>query len=260
MKHNIEIVLTIALSDLKQRYHNSRLGFLWSFLKPLLQFVVYYSVFSIFLNIDNGPYYPQRLFLGVLVWSLFTEATTTGLTSYLSKKSIVTKIKVNMLIPPISAYFSCLMNFLLNFTIFLLIYHISIPNSQHIFHFENLFVVFLSFFSISVVIIALNIVLATIDTILRDVQNIWEIVVLYGVFLTPIIYTIPIPERWLPLYYFCNPIAFVLTNLHYAYFKTSPLLWAIPRFVALHLASLFVLSVLAVFTSRKLHERVADLL
>ena len=75
MEHNKEVLVTIAKMDLKLKYQNSKLGFLWSFLKPLLQFCAYYTVFQVILHVNDSPDYPLRLLLGGLLWSFFVEAT-----------------------------------------------------------------------------------------------------------------------------------------------------------------------------------------
>lgn len=111
MFKNKEILFVISQMDLKTRYQNSKIGFLWSFLKPLLQFFAYYTVFKVFLKIDVSEDYPLRLFLGVLLWNFFVEATGNGLNSYIGKKSIVTKIKIDKEILPVASYLTALMNF-----------------------------------------------------------------------------------------------------------------------------------------------------
>ena len=156
MIHNKEVLFTISQMDLKTRYQNSKIGFLWSFLKPLLQFFAYYTVFRIFLKIDVSEDYPLRLFLGVLLWNFFVEATGNGLNSYIGKKSIVTKIKINKEILPVASYLTAFMNFLLTMIIFIIMFVIQkkiIINS--VFSFLN-FVFFLLLYS--VLIISINII------------------------------------------------------------------------------------------------------
>ena len=122
--HSKEVLLTISQMDLKTRYQNSKIGFLWSFLKPLLQFFAYYTVFRVFLKIDVSEDYPLRLFLGVLLWNFFVEATGNGLNSYIGKKSIVTKIKIEKEILPMASYLTALMNFLLTMIIFIIMFFV----------------------------------------------------------------------------------------------------------------------------------------
>ncbi len=252
-----EILFTISQMDLKTRYQNSKIGFLWSFLKPLLQFFAYYTVFRVFLKIDVSEDYPLRLFLGVLLWNFFVEATGNGLNSYIGKKSIVTKIKIQKEILPMSAYLTAFMNFLLTMVIFIIMF--VIQKKVIITSFFSLlnFIFFLMLYSIF--IISINIILSTVNVLFRDLQNIWDIVLTYGVFLTPIIYTIAIPKAYLKIYYFLNPLAYPIEEMKASFFGVSGV-WRAPE----HLLS-FILSVsfwvlIAIIVRKRLGLKVADYL
>ena len=257
MIHNKEVLFTISQMDLKTRYQNSKIGFLWSFLKPLLQFFAYYTVFRIFLKIDVSEDYPLRLFLGVLLWNFFVEATGNGLNSYIGKKSIVTKIKINKEILPVASYLTAFMNFLLTMIIFIIMFVIQkkiIINS--FFSFLN-FVFFLLLYS--VLIISINIILATVNVLFRDLQNIWDIILTYGVFLTPIIYTIAIPKEYLKIYYFLNPLAYPIEEMKASFFGISGTWQSLEHFISFIL-SVILWILIAMVIRKKLGLKVADYL
>jgi ABC-2 type transporter len=257
MIHNKEVLFTISQMDLKTRYQNSKIGFLWSFLKPLLQFFAYYTVFRIFLKIDVSEDYPLRLFLGVLLWNFFVEATGNGLNSYIGKKSIVTKIKINKEILPVASYLTAFMNFLLTMIIFIIMFVIQkkiIINS--VFSFLN-FVFFLLLYS--VLIISINIILATVNVLFRDLQNIWDIILTYGVFLTPIIYTIAIPKEYLKIYYFLNPLAYPIEEMKASFFGISGTWQSLEHFISFIL-SVILWILIAMVIRKKLGLKVADYL
>ena len=257
MIHNKEVLFTISQMDLKTRYQNSKIGFLWSFLKPLLQFFAYYTVFRIFLKIDVSEDYPLRLFLGVLLWNFFVEATGNGLNSYIGKKSIVTKIKINKEILPVASYLTAFMNFLLTMIIFIIMFVIQkkiIINS--VFSFLN-FVFFLLLYS--VLIISINIILATVNVLFRDLQNIWDIILTYGVFLTPIIYTIAIPKEYLKIYYFLNPLAYPIEEMKASFFGISGTWQSLEHFISFILSVIFWV-LIALIVRKRLGLKVADYL
>ena len=259
-KHNIELVYTLGTMDLKQKYQNSKLGMLWSFFKPLLQFAVYYLVFGVTLKIDESPDYPLRLFFGIIVWTLFTDGTGMGLSSYLGKKTLVTKVKVNMLLIPISAFYTAALNFAINFGIFLILYHILVPLPFSIYNISNLLCFFTGFILYGVSIVSINIVLATLNALFRDIQSIWELLMMYGVFLMPIIYPIQINEAYMPAYYFFNPVAFPLINLRNIFFNTGAFLWSNPVYAMAYISGIILWIVLAWLVNAKLKHKVADYL
>ena len=258
-KYNFDIIFTLATMDLKLKYQNSKIGFLWSFLKPLLQFIAYYTVFQIILNVSDSPDYPLKLFLGILIWTLFTESTSNGMMSYIGKKTIVTKINIRKIILPISAFITSALNFMLNMIIFLLLYHIITPRFWSIYTLPNFFIFIISLIIFSIVLASINIILATLNALFRDIQSIWEIVLMYGVFLSPIIYTLPIPKKFLGLYYFLNPIAFPLENIRSIFFNTEGL-WKNINYTLCYLLGSITYITIAYIVNKKMHSKVADFL
>ncbi|MBA3410336.1 MAG: ABC transporter permease, partial [Geodermatophilaceae bacterium] len=65
----------LVRKELRVRYQGSVLGLLWSYLKPAVQFVVFYFAIGIFLglsrNIDDFAVY---LFSGIVAINYFSEA------------------------------------------------------------------------------------------------------------------------------------------------------------------------------------------
>lgn len=221
----LERLLVLSFMDLKLKYQNGVLGFFWSFLKPLIQFVAYYVVFGLTLKLGKTEYYPLQLFLGILTWAWFSEATNLGISSFINKKPIITQIATNKLYPPLSAFLTPTMSYLLNFTIFFVAYLFFVQtrlfDQTGYSFFEGLFVFFQSLFTIAFIIVSLSILLAYINAKYRDMQAIWELVVMYGIFLTPIFYTLPIPPEYQALYFTFNPLALPFLLLKSVFFPVS---------------------------------------
>lgn len=259
MEHNKEVLVTIAKMDLKLKYQNSKLGFLWSFLKPLLQFCAYYTVFQVILHVNDSPDYPLRLFLGVLLWSFFVEATGNGMNAYIGKKAIVTKVRVKKELLPIAAYLTAFMNFCFTMIIFLVVYIIFAVDNTIVLASGSIirFIMFLILYSIFIV--SINTILSTVNVLFRDLQSIWDIVLMYGVFLTPIIYPLEIPEKYLKLYYFINPLAFPIEEIKMAFFGDAGNWEKIEYFIPFLLA-IIMWAVIALFIDKKMGSKVADYL
>lgn len=258
IKHDVEVVYTLATMDLKLKYQNSKLGYLWSFFRPLLQFVTYYIVFGVILHYSDSADYPLRLFFGVLLWSFFTEATGLGLGSYLGKKSIITKIRTKKELLPISAYFTAAITYMLNLGIFLIAYHLATPDFYRMYSFKNLLIFLFFFLTLSAFILSINIILANVNALFRDIQSIWEIILTYGCFLTPIMYTLPIPENYLPLYYFIDPLAIPLECMRTIFFDTEQYLWKMPEYLFSYLGAVAFWIIVARLVDQKLKGKVAD--
>src|SRR6056297_3915261 len=107
-KKDWSIIKELTLADFKDRYSSSFFGVFWSFLKPLFFFLILYLVFSNFreAQVEN---YPLFLLLGIILWGFFSESTKEGMSSILSKKSIITRINIKK---EIIVFSSCLKNFM----------------------------------------------------------------------------------------------------------------------------------------------------
>lgn len=261
VKGNKEKLIIMSAMDLKLRYQNSLIGFLWSFLKPMMQFGVYYTVFALILNLGSGYEYALQLFFGVIIWTFFAESTSIGLNSFVSKAPIISKIRVDKLVPPVSAFITALLSFCINFIIFYMFYLFIYTDALSQVSLSNYSLFMASLIQISILIISLNIILSFSYVFFRDIQQIWEIVLMYGVFLTPILYKIPIPEDYQVLYYTVNPLAFPLENMKVALFSdySTVLIYNLNIWVA-HTFFLLILIYFSYLVKRKFENNIVDYL
>ena len=72
-----ELLVNLIRKELKVKYKNSVLGFVWSLLNPVLYLVVFYVVFQLILR-HGIPYFPIFLLSGLLVWNLFSAGARPG--------------------------------------------------------------------------------------------------------------------------------------------------------------------------------------
>ena len=64
------MISSLVKRDLRGRYKGSVLGFLWTFLNPLLQLIVYTFVFSVIMRAGIEDYY-LFLFVALVPWTFF---------------------------------------------------------------------------------------------------------------------------------------------------------------------------------------------
>ena len=110
------MVFSLVRKDLRGRYKGSFLGFMWTFINPLLQLCVYTLVFSFILKSDIDKYY-LFLFVALIPWIFFSAALTGGSTSVLSQKDMVKKIYFPREVLPIAYVTSCFVNMLYCFIV-----------------------------------------------------------------------------------------------------------------------------------------------
>jgi len=251
----------MALMDVKLRYQNSVLGFLWSFLRPMLQFFVYYTVFGVIFSMSSTPNFALKLFFGVLVWSWFSEGTSLGLQAFISKKSIITKIKTNRLLPPAAGLMTATINFFLNLCVFFSMYFLFGLESPVEDGLTNRVWMFIfAFLNIFILIGSVNIILANLNVFFRDMQMLWELALTYGIFLTPVIYVIPIPECYQPLYYGTVLLSLPFEIMKASVFGGSVIVYDRPEIWGYYGGAMLLLVGMAYYCHVRFSKNVADYL
>jgi lipopolysaccharide transport system permease protein len=202
------LILNFAISDLKIRYKNSVLGFIWTFLEPLFILGVLYLVFSnIFKNdMEN---YPLYLLLGLIMWNMFSRGTTLGQNSILSKTGIMTQIYFPRDIAPISSTLTSLLMFsfeIIVFGIFMIAFQFT-PGINILFFPLIILVEF-------ILILGITFPLSVLNVKFRDVQFIWNVVLQAGFFLTPIFYKLTFLPTWMQEILRFSPLVQILTISH----------------------------------------------
>ena len=109
-----EMIASLVRKDLKGRYKGSVLGFLWTFINPLLQLLVYTMVFSVILK-SGIPNYYLHLFVALVPWIFFASSLTTGAKLVLDQKNMIKKIYFPREVLPIAYTVSSFCNMLFSF-------------------------------------------------------------------------------------------------------------------------------------------------
>jgi len=113
-----EMLGLLVRRDLKARYKDSTLGFLWSLVRPLTQLVIYYVVIGRFLGAARGtPDFAIYVFTGLTAYTLFSEIVAGGTSSIVGNSGLIKKIYLPREIFPLASVGSALFNFLIQFGI-----------------------------------------------------------------------------------------------------------------------------------------------
>lgn len=203
-RYHLRILWQLIKGEFKLRYQNSYLGYVWTLIKPLLLFGVIYLVFSVFLQ-SPVQHYPIYLLLGVIIWNFFAEATLIGMSTFLTKRELVTKIYFPREILVFASTLSSLMTLLLNLVVFFIFIMVSgvFPGTEALFFLLYLVELYL-------IVAGITFLLASLYIHFRDLQHIWEVLLQIGFWLTPIVYPITIVPSEYHRYIFLNPLARVI--------------------------------------------------
>ena len=188
-----QMVFSLVKKDLRGRYKGSMLGFLWTFLNPLLQLLVYTLVFSTIMRAGIEDYY-MFLFVALVPWIFFSSALTGGSSCVIASKDMVKKIYFPREVLPLSYITTSFVNMLLSFVV---IFAVIIVSG---FGINFVALLYLPLIMIVEYFLALGIALiaSALTVYFRDLEYMLSIVAMAWQFLTPVMYSQEMVEAALP--------------------------------------------------------------
>lgn len=172
--------------ELKARYKDSSLGFVWSLIRPLTQLLIYYFALGEILGLARQiPSFAVFVFVGLTAWSFFTEIVGGGTTSIVGNSGLVKKVYLPREIFPLSTIGGALFNYAIQLGILLAA---TLVIGQFPLHAE-LVLLPLAFAVILINAAALALLLSAINVYLRDTQHLVEVVLAVLFWASPIVYS-----------------------------------------------------------------------
>src|SRR5215208_6319898 len=98
----LELLTELVRKDLKVKYKNSALGFIWSLANPLLYLAVFTLVFGVFLK-NNVPWFAVLFMSGFLIWSFFNSATLDATGTVVGNANLVRKVRFPRVVLPLAS-------------------------------------------------------------------------------------------------------------------------------------------------------------
>ncbi len=179
-----DLLVLLVQRDVKLKYRRSFLGYIWSVLNPLLSMLVMVIVFSTMFkrSIENFPVY---LICGNILFAFMRDATTQAMHSVIDNSALLKKAYVPKYIFTLSKITSAAVNFVFSLGALLIV-----MIATHVqFRWMNL-MIFIPILELYVFCIGLGMFLAAITVFFRDVKNIWGVITLAWMYLTPIFYSL----------------------------------------------------------------------
>lgn len=210
-----ELIRNLVVRDLKVRYKNSVLGFLWSLVNPLLMMLVFTVVFQILLP-QQIRAFPIFVLCALLPWNWFASSINEAIPSIVNNAHLIKKVYFPREVLPLSVVLSNGVNFLLALLVLFGVIFVSGVNlSAWVLLLPAIIAVQLMF------TLGVAFILSTVNVFYRDTGVIMEVVLLAWFFLTPIFYPVTVAPEYrviwgitLPLrrlVYILNPMASLIS-------------------------------------------------
>lgn len=222
--HERFLLKLLVRKELRVRYRGSMLGMLWSYVKPAVQFIVFYIALGVFLQLNKGtPAYAVYLFSGIVVINLFGEVFGNATRSITGNAPLVSKIYLPSQLFPWSSMIVALVHFvpqLLVLVVGALLFG-WLPSPTALVAFGLGLVILLIF------TMGLGMLASALNAAFRDVENFVDLLVMVATWLSPVLYRITMVQEtiggtiWWWLYQL-NPLTIVVELFHVAFWRYSP--------------------------------------
>ena len=180
------LIQSLVARELKARYRGSALGFVWSFVNPLLLLLIYTYVFTAVMPNETEGVQPYALFMfcGILPWTWFSSSLSEAANSLIAGGNLIKKVLFPAEVLPLVSVLTNMVHFFLGLPIlvvFLLVYRHT-PRPESLLWFPVVVLIQLLFTS------ALALILSALAVHFRDIKDILSNLLTLWFFATPIIY------------------------------------------------------------------------
>lgn len=188
-----ELFYFFTWRDVKVKYKQTILGFLWAILQPIFMTIIFTLVLGDSISFKTNLLIPYPVFAlsGMLLWGIFSGGMSNAANSMVTNANIIKKIYFPRLIIPISSVLVAFIDFLVAFTVFvvlLAIYKVELNYSM-------LVLLPLSILMTSLSAMGCGMLLAALNVKYRDIRYVIPFLVQGLLFLTPVMYPVNISSN-----------------------------------------------------------------
>ncbi len=244
------MIASMVKRDLVGRYKKSVLGFLWSFIDPLIQLMIYTFLFTVIMP-TNIPYFHICLFVALVPWLFIASCLTGGCMCVIGQQDMLKKIYFPREVLPVSFVTAQFVNMILSFV---MVFVVLIVTGYGLYWKAMLL---LPVVMVIQYMLALGItfICSAVTVYFRDFQQILSALSLILMYTSPIIYTIDFVPQQYRMIYMMNPITRVLVAYRdILYYKQLP---EFSNIVLGSVESVFILFI-GVLVFKKLNKRFAE--
>ena len=199
------MIQSLVHRDLRGRYKASVLGFLWTFIVPLCQLLVYTIVFSVILKSQIERFY-LYLFVALIPWNFFAGCLTNGVSCIVQQQALVNKIYFPREVIPISYVTGAFVNML-----YCEIIVVAVAVFSGV-QFNILGLLFLPvvFFVEYILALGITMIISSVNVYFRDLEHMFGILAMVWMFMTPIMYDYAIIPDRLKIIFQLNPMTSIV--------------------------------------------------
>lgn len=254
----------IVRKEVQIRYRGSIFGWLWSYVKPLVQFVVFYFAIGVFLGMNSRvEFFPIYLLAGITVVTFFNEAFSNGTRSLVDNAALIKKIYLPREMFPIASMLIAAVNAVPQIIVVVLIalFFGWAPTPL------SVLAIILAIVIVAVLASGLGLLFGAINVTFRDAQSFVEIILMVAIWASPVMYewtaVANVVPDWMMTLYRLNPVTSAVELFHYGIWyplgpsdaNLIPDLWS---FAGIALLTALIILALGQVVFRRLEGRFAQ--
>ncbi len=240
------------------RYRNSVLGWTWSYVRPAAQFIVFWVVFGVFLDLNRVPNYAVYLFSGIVVINLFSEAFKNATVSIVNNAALVRKVYLPRQLFAVSTVVVAFIHFLPQVALLLIV--VIVLGWIVKLTFIGILAILAGALIIVLFALGLGLFFGAVNVRFRDAENIVDLLLLLATWASPVLYfwtmVAEVLPDWALRLYMLNPITQAVELFHYGFWypvTTSDL--PLPPDLAINTLWTFLIAVASILIGQMAFRR-----
>lgn len=198
------LISELISRNIKSRYKRSILGVAWTMINPLLTMLVLYIVFSQ-LFAHSIPRYAVYLLSGLLLWSFFAQSTVAAIRDLVWSGGLLQRISIPRSLFALAAVGTGLINLLLALIPLAIVGFISGSKLSWALFFLPISLILAAIFALGI-----GLGLSSLAVFFTDIVDMYQIILLAWMYLTPILYPIEILPPQFRGFLIANPMYYIL--------------------------------------------------
>ena len=201
----------LTMRDIRVRYKQAAMGFLWAVFMPVVAVLAGVLIKKAMSVVSGRPMELEGIVtisVKVLPWTFFVSALKFSVQTLVGNSSLVTKIYFPRAVLPLSAILACLFDFAIAvgvLTVLLTIFKLGV----------SIYLLWLPLVLFLLVLFTtgLGVLLASANLFFRDIKYIVEVILMFGIFFTPVFYDAHMFGEW-KNYILLNPVGSLLEAIN----------------------------------------------
>jgi len=206
-----DLLFMLTFRDIRIRYKQAAMGFLWAIFMPMVAVAAGILIKKAMAVVSGQPINMREvasITVKVLPWTFFISALKFSVQSLVGNSSLITKIYFPKAVLPLASILACLFDFAISVAVLVVLLTIvQLGISIHLL-WVPLILIFLILF-----VSGLGLLLSAANLFFRDVKYVVEIILMFGIFFTPVFYNASTFGNWSYLL-LLNPIGSILESIN----------------------------------------------